>query len=272
MSVLDVVALQLAAEPGNVAGNVERLLDAVRAHGRGSDLVVTPELVTTGYDLDMFDERGAELAEPLDGPTVSAVAKAAAQLGTTIVLGILERDGEAVYDTAAVVLPDGSVYPFRKTHLYPAEVPRFSAGQGLLTVDTPAARIGPLICFEHAFPELATTLALAGTQTLVIPSAVPIGYEYLLTLRTRARAQDNQMFAVACNLTGGGFTGHSLIVDPAGNVLASAGPEETALRARLDLDLITRERNQEPALSMRQADLYRPEAVDRLGVVTAGDK
>jgi predicted amidohydrolase len=272
MSVLDVVALQLSAEPGDVTGNVERLLDAVRTHGPGSDLVVTPELVTTGYDLDMFDERGAELAEPLDGPTVSAVAKAAAQVGTTIVLGILERDGDVLYDTAAVILPDGSVYPFRKTHLYPAELTRFSAGQGLLTVDTPAGRLGPLICFEHAFPELATTLALAGTQTLVIPSAVPIGYEYLLTLRTRARAQDNQMFAVACNLTGGGFTGHSLIVDPAGKVLASAGAEETALRARLDLDLITKERHQEPALGMRQVDLYRPETVDRLGVVTVGNQ
>ncbi|PIB03632.1 hypothetical protein B1C81_36540 [Streptomyces sp. HG99] len=255
-----------------MAGNVEHLLAALRKHGAGSDLVVTPELVTTGYDLAMFDERGAELAEPLDGPTVTAVAEAAAELGTTVVLGILERDGDVIYDTAAVVLPDRSVYPFRKTHLYPDELTRFSAGQDLITVDTPAGRLGPLICFEHAFPELATTLALAGTQTLVIPSAVPIGYEYLLTLRTRARAQDNQMFAVGCNLTGGGFSGHSLIVDPSGEVLASAGAEEAVLRARLDLGVISRERNQEPALGMRQVDLYRPEAVGRLGAVTAGDQ
>ena len=272
MSVLDVVALQLAAEPGDVAGNVKRLLAALRTHGAGADLVVTPELVTTGYDLAMFDERGRELAEPLDGPTVTAVAEAAAQLDTTVVLGILERDGDVLYDTAAVILPDGSVYPFRKTHLYPAELTRFSAGEGLLTVDTPAGRLGPLICFEHAFPELATTLALAGTQLLVIPSAVPIGYEYLLTLRTRARAQDNQMFAIACNLTGSGFSGNSLIVDPAGEVLASADADETVLRATIDLSVITRERDQEPALSMRQVDLYRAEAVERLGLATAGEQ
>ncbi|MGW3622177.1 carbon-nitrogen hydrolase family protein [Streptomyces sp. NPDC000880] len=266
MNALDVVALQLAAVPGDVTGNVERLLSALRTHGPGSDLVVTPELVTTGYDLTMFDERGRELAEPLDGPTVTAVAEVAGQLGTTVVLGLLERAGDVLYDTVAVVLPDGSVHPFRKTHLYPAEIPRFTAGESLITVDTPAARIGPLICFEHAFPELATTLALAGTQILVIPSAVPIGYEYLLTLRTRARAQDNQIFAVACNLTGAGFSGNSLIVDPAGVVLAEAGLDEAVLRARIDLSEIAREREQEPALSMRQAALYQAHTVDHLGV------
>lgn len=272
MSVLDVVALQLAARPGDVAGNVENVLAALHAHGAGADLVVTPELVTTGYDLEMFDERGRQLAEPLDGPTVTAIAKAAAELDTTVVLGMLERDGDSLYDTAAVVLPDGTVHPFRKTHLYPAELPRFSAGEALVTVDTPAGRIGPLICFEHAFPELATTLALAGAQTLVIPSAVPVGYEYLLTLRTRARAQDNQIFAIACNLTSGGFSGHSLIVDPAGNILASAGADEGALHARLDLQAMIQERRQEPSLSMRQVDLYDAQAVNRLGGVPASDR
>jgi predicted amidohydrolase len=271
MSVSDVVVLQLAATPGDVAANRERILTALRAHGAGADLVVTPELIITGYDLDMFDERGRELAEPLDGPTVTAVAKTAAELDTTVVLGILERDGDSIYDTAAVIRPDGSVYPFRKTHLFPAELTRFTAGDSLITVDTPAGVLGPLICFEHAFPELATTLALAGTQTLVIPSAVPIGYEYLLTLRTRARAQDNQMFAVACNLTGSGFSGHSLIVDPAGNVLAEAGAGEDVLHARLDLRAITRERRQEPSLSVRQAHLYNATAVNRLGAAETAD-
>jgi predicted amidohydrolase len=272
MSVLNVVALQLAATPGDVADNVDRLLVALQKHGADADLVVTPELVTTGYDLAMLDERGRELAEPMDGPTVTAVAKAAAQLNTTVVLGILEREGDVLYDTAAVILPDGSVYPFRKTHLYPDELTRFSAGKELLSVDTPAGRLGPLICFEHAFPELATTLALAGTQLLVIPSAVPIGYEYLLTLRTRARAQDNQMFAIACNLTGSGFSGNSLIVDPAGEVLASAGADETVLQATIDLSVITRERDQEPALSMRQVDLYRAEAVEHHGLAAGTER
>jgi predicted amidohydrolase len=106
-----------------------------------------------------------------------------------------------------------------------------------------------MICFEHAFPDVATALALRGAQVLVIPSAVPFGYEHRLTLRTRARAQDNQVFAVGCNLAGDGFCGRSLVADPRGEVLAEAGTEETVLRAAI-------EREREPALRLRRPDLY----------------
>ena len=109
---------------------------------------------------------------------------------------------------------------------------------------------------KHAFPDVATTLALRGAQILVIPSAAPFGYEHLLTLRTRARAQDNQVFAVGCNLTSDGFCGRSLVADPRGDVLAEAGVEETVFRAALDLAAIDREREREPALRFRRPDLY----------------
>ena len=121
---------------------------------------------------------------------------------------------------------------------------------------TPAGRLGPMLCFEHAFPEIATALALRGAEVLVIPSAVPIGFEHLLMLRTRARAQDNQVYAVACNMTGHGFCGGSLVADPRGDVLVSAGLGETVLLADLDLDAVRRERVQEPALRLRRPELY----------------
>ena len=95
-----------------------------------------------------------------------------------------------------------------------------------------------------------------GRKVIAIPSAVPFGFEYLLTLRTRARAQDNQVFVVASNLAGNGFCGGSLIVDPRGDVLASAGTEEAVLRATIDLGAIERERAQEPALRLRRPALY----------------
>lgn len=256
-----VAALQLAPVPGDVAGNTGRYLSALRAHGAESDLVVTPELCLTGYDLRLVAERGHELAEPLDGPAVTATADLAAELSTTVVLGMLERDGDVLFDTAVVVTPSGGVHPFRKTHLYPAEIGHFQAGERLVTVDTPVGCLGPLICFEHAFPEVATTLALAGAQILVIPSAVPVGYEHLLALRTRARAQDNQVFAVACNMAGGEFCGRSLISGPKGQLLAGVGSAAQVLRCSLDLTEIERERDLEPSLTMRQPDLYRPDSV-----------
>lgn len=259
MNQVEVVLLQMAARAGDVAGNVAEVEHLVRTHGRDADLVVLPELVTTGYDLQLLAERGAELAEPLDGPSVSQVRAAGREVGATVVLGLLERAGTAVYDTAVVICPDGQTLPYRKSHLYPTETRLFAAGNRLTVADTPAGQLAPLICFEHAFPELATVLALRGAQVLVIPSAVPDGYEHLLALRTRARAQDNQIFAVGCNLSGEGFCGRSLVADPRGDVLAEAGPEPTVLRAVLDLTAIERERAREPSLRLRQPGLYRLE-------------
>jgi predicted amidohydrolase len=255
--VVEVVALQLEARPGQVERNLDRLAGAVRRRCAGADLIVTPELVSTGYDLAEIDRRGAELAEGLEGPTLTLTASLAAEVGAVIVVGLLEAEGGRLYDTAVVVSPDGTAVPYRKSHLYPPERGLFSAGDRLLSVPTAIGRLGVMICFEHAFPEIATALALEGARIIAIPSAVPVGYEHLLRLRTRARAQDNQLFAVACNATGGRFCGGSLIVDPRGEVMAEAGSGEAALRATLDMGAIARERAREPALRLRRPTLYR---------------
>jgi predicted amidohydrolase len=249
--------LQMAAHPGDLPANVDRLAELVAKHADGAELVVAPELVTSGYDLDVLARRGRELAEPLDGPTAARVSELATQTGATLVFGMLERDGDVLYDTAVVAAPGGDLVPYRKSHLYPTESALFAAGTELVVAPTPAGRLGMMICFEHAFPDVATALALRGAQVLVIPSAVPFGYEHLLTLRTRARAQDNQVFAVGANLAGNGFCGRSLVTDPRGEVLAEAGTEETVVRATLDLAAIEREREREPALRLRRPDLYR---------------
>ncbi len=253
---VEVAVLQFAATPGDVAGNVARVVQAVREYGPAADLVIAPELITTGYDLELVRTRGHELAEPSDGPSVKQLTTAAVDVGATLVVGFLELDAGLLYDSVVTITPDGRATVYRKTHLYPAELGCFAAGQALDTVASPAAVLGPLLCFEHAFPDIATTLALAGAQILVIPSAVPYGFEHLLELRTRARSQDNQVFAVGCNMVGHGFCGRSLVTDPRGDVVASAGGEETVLRARVDLSAISDERAREPALRLRRPELY----------------
>ncbi len=258
-----VAVLQLAAEPGEVAANLDRLVDLVEEHGPDADLVVAPELATTGYDLDVLAARGRELAEPADGATGKRLQEVAARVGTTLVVGFLEWDGEEVYDSLMVVGPSGLLGVYRKSHLYPPELAVFSAGGTLEVMDTPAGVVGPLVCFELAFPDVATTLALAGAQILVIPSAVPLNYEHLIHLRTRARAQDNQIFAIGCNMTGHGFAGRSLVADPRGEVLAEAGAEPTVLVAELDMAAARSERGREPSLQMRRPELYRGPGAER---------
>ena len=154
----------------------------------------------------------------------------ATRVGATLVVGFIEEDGDDLYDSLLMVSPSGLLGVYRKSHLYPPEFAVFSAGTTLDVVQTPTGVVGPLVCFEHAFPDVATTLALAGAQILVIPSAVPLDYEHLLHLRTRARAQDNQVFAIGCNMTGHGFAGRSLVADPRGEVLAEAGEADRAGR------------------------------------------
>jgi predicted amidohydrolase len=253
---VEAVAVQLHAAPGERDANLDRLARAVRDCG-GADLIVAGELVNSGYDLDLIDREAADLAESLDGPTVTVTRTLAADTGATIVVGMLEQHEDRLYDSAIVVAPDGRAVPYRKSHLYPPERRRFAAGDELVRLDTSAGRLGVMICFEHAFPEIATALALDGAEILAIPSAVPVGYEHLLTLRSRARAQDNQLFVVAANLAGNGFCGGSLIVDPRGEMLAQAGTGEETIRARLDLAAIAREREREPNLRLRRPALYR---------------
>ena len=255
---IEAVVLQLASSIGQVDDNLRQLERVVSTLELPVDLVVLPELYNTGYDLNAIAAHGHDLAEPRNGPTVAFTTQLAHSLGATFVVGFLEagEHGE-LYDSAAIIPPNGDPIVYRKTHLYPPEVARFGAGGELTTAATPAGHLGVMICFEHAFPEIATTLALAGAQILAIPSAVPIGYEHVLTLRTRARAQDNQVFVLAANQTGNGFAGRSLIAGPRGEVLATSGRDEAVLRATLDLGRIGIERDREPSLRTRLPSLYR---------------
>lgn len=253
---VEAAALQLATTFGDVDGNLGRFAEAVSGLDRDVDLIVAPELTNSGYDLDGIAAQ-PDLAETLDGPTVTLARRLAADRQATVVVGLLEDGGAGTtYDTAVVVSRQGTVTPYRKTHLYPPETVRFTAGNELVSVPDAAGHLGVLICFEHAFPELATALALRGARILAIPSAVPSGYEHVLHLRSRARAQDNQMFVVACNAVSDIFAGQSLIADPRGRVLAQAGDTEEVIHAELDLTAVDAERRREPALRLRRPELY----------------
>ena len=255
-----IAVAQTAPVVGEVEVNLsaaERLVEDLA--GR-AELVVFPELFTTGYRREGMDH--VRLAEPLaDGPSIERLGRLAARTGVAIVGTILEADEGRVYDTAAVIGADGRLAgSYRKTHLYPEERAYFAPGDRLGIVDAGVARVGLAICFEHGFPEIFTELALGGAELIAIPSAVPLGYEYLLELRTRARAQDNQVFVAASNLVGfDGVTewcGESMIVGPRGDVLASAGREPGVISAELDPQRVAAERRQEPVLANRRPDLY----------------
>lgn len=258
---MTVAVVQTAPRVGAVDDNVADAERRIAGFAGRADLAVFPELFTTGYRRDGMDHRA--LAEPIpDGPSVRRLATAARTAGVAVAGTLLEVDADRVYDTAVLIGPDGKLLArYRKTHLYPAERPYFSPGNELVVSRLNGERVGLAICFEHAFPEIFTALAVRGATLIVIPSAVPQGFEYLLDLRTRARAQDNQLYVAAANLAGfDGRThwcGRSVIVDPRGQVVASAGTDEAEITATIDSAMIANERRQEPTLANRRPELYR---------------
>lgn len=230
-----------------------------------ADIACFPELFTTGYNLDLINDDFYDLAEPISGPTTELMGQKANKHKLAILGDIVERDKYrkgVLYNTTFLLDAKGQlVGKYRKSHLYPTEHRYFRPGDRLQVFDLGGLTVGVAICFDHAFPQIFTILALQGAEVIFLPSAVPVGYEYLLNLRTRARAQDNQLFTVAVNRVGreGNVTycGLSKVVSPRGEVIAEASnSKEEFLVVELDLNMILKERKQEPVLRSQRPELY----------------
>ncbi len=227
-----------------------------------TDVVCFPELFTTGYNIDLIGDNFEDLAEPIPGETTELISRKAKESKLAVLGTIVEKAGNLLYDSTFIIDKNGSLLgKYRKSHLYPREHNYFSSGNELPVFEVAGVKVGIAICFEHAFPPIFTTYALKGAQIIFIPSAVPTGYEYLLNLRTKARAQDNQLFVAAVNLVGqeGDLTycGLSQLINPKGKIITQASPKkEEVLTSKLDLSLIESERRQEPMLENLRPKLY----------------
>lgn len=261
--------VQMRCRLGDKDGNLRAAADLLEHAAGGLTLACLPELFDVGYDPDARDSVLVDLAEPVPGPLTERLSELARRLDVGLVAGVLERDAhvpEVLYDTAVLVSRSGELAgSYRKSHLYPTEHRWFRPGNRLQVFDLDGVRVGIAICFEHAFPQIASTLARRGAQLILNPSAVPVGFEYLQELRIRARAQDNQIFAAAVNRVGSEgpvvYSGGSLVAGPRGDVLARASSSELGVvSAELDLARIRSERLQEPALRALRPELYEPDA------------
>jgi predicted amidohydrolase len=258
--IVTVAVVSTTPELGAVDNNLAAAADTVRSLAGSTDLIVFPELFPTGYHLTDLDL--AKAAEPLDGTTMTELRTLAASTGVAVLGSVVESAGGTVYDTAFVVDRTGElIASYRKTHLHASEVGHFAAGDALVLADLACGlRLGLAICVEHAYPEIFAELALAGAHLVAVPAAVRAGYEHLLTLRTRARAQDNQMFVASANYAGDdghtAWCGGSLITDPTGAVLATTGDRAGVAVAELRLDRQRDQRIQEPVLARRRPQLY----------------
>ncbi|MFE1024656.1 carbon-nitrogen family hydrolase [Streptomyces sp. NPDC058818] len=230
-----------------------------------ADLVVLPELWTTGAFA--FEEFGSQ-AEPLEGPTYEAMAKAASDAGVWLHAGSVPERGSdgQLYNTSLVFSPSGDLAAsYRKIHRFgfdKGEAVLMGAGREPVTVRLPETTLGVATCYDLRFPELFRSLVDAGAEILVVPAGWPERRRSHWTLLAQARAVENQAFVLACGTAGthAGVpqAGHSIVVDPWGEVLAEAGADEEVLTVEFDPAKVARTREQFPALKDRVLGLSTP--------------
>lgn len=258
---------------GKKDDNLRRSIEMIEeAAGNGAGLVVLPELCNSGYVFETREEAFALSEEVPGGPTMQAWIQVASRHNLHIVAGINERDGDALYNSSAVIGPHGHVGTFRKVHLWNEENLFFEPGNlGFPVFKTPIGRIGTFICYDCWFPESYRLCALQGADIVCIPTNwVPIpgqdkDREAMANILVMAGAHSNSVFIAAADRVGTEraqrFVGQSLIVSYTGWPMAgpASADREEIIYAEANLADARRKRNwneYNQVLRDRRSDVY----------------
>ena len=227
-----------------------------QAAGQGASLIVLPELCDSGYVFETRDEVYSLSSEASSSPTIAAWSRLAERRGLYIVGGFCERMGEQLYNSAAIVGPQGLIGVYRKLHLWGAEALYFERGNlGVPVFSTRIGRIAALICYDGWFPEAWRMGALQGADIICVPTnwvpmpSQPEGQVSMSNILCMAAAHSNSLFVAAACRTGTErgqpFIGQSLIVNHEGwPVAGPAGETETRiLTAEVNLSDARRRRS-----------------------------
>lgn len=265
-----VAYVQGRPEFGRTEANLEKGL-ALAATVK-ADLVVLPELWSTGYVFSSHAEVAALAEDARDGATARALAWAARRERRHYVAGFAEVSRGRFFNSALLVGPGGVKAVYRKLHLFEREQEWFERGNLPLEVQRVGpARVGMLICYDWRFPEAARVLALRGADVIAHPSNLvyPNAQQAMLT-----RALENRVYVVTANRTGtekrpGGtvpFTGRSQVAGPDGRPLLRATKSaETAAAVGLDL-AVTRDKH-----LTRQTAMFSNRRPEHYGALLARD-
>jgi predicted amidohydrolase len=286
MRSLRVAAANVPSRPDETARNIEKIREVCgRAARERADLLLLPELSLTGFipnhpigDHSVWLRSALTLArrvaEPVSGPAVTALGRIARDSKLHIAAGLLEDAGNILYNSMALVGPDGLLGVWRKLHIPLFEVPFYIGGPAPRVVDTPFGRIGANICFDALIPESTRLLAVQNVEIVLFPfaadppPATAAAWAEWAGPALRARCVENGVFGVACNYTGEvscagadqTFPGGGMIVGPAGQVLAEQTNEASThfLLANLDPEALRDARSDPSYLyRFRRPELYR---------------
>jgi len=259
---MKIAVAQIACNPGDLSANLRTVREfAECAKAAGAELIVFPEMVDTGYVMNVIRTQ----ATPWSEGAVPELQRIARSLSIAIVCGVSEREDVQVYNSQVVIDTKGAIIAkYRKTHLFaPIEEDKCCApGRELVSVSLGSFKIGLTICYDLRFPEMYRVLAVDhGTNAFIISSAWPFPRSEHLRILATARAIENQSYVILANRVGrddgAPFCGTSAVIDPAGIVVAAASPDRAELIvADLSQEVLHTVRERMPVLAHRRPDLY----------------
>ena len=242
-----IAAVQMDIKLTDVAGNLSRMIDKVReTRAAGAELTVFPECALTGYCFDSLEE-ARPYAESIPGASTQKMASVCAELGGFVVFGMLESDGNRIFNALALVGPKGLIGSYRKIHMPFLGIDRFAdyGDRPFAVYDINGVKLGMNICYDGGFPESSRCMSLLGADLIVLPTNWPPGAEPAADYAVNTRAHENTIYFASADRVGVErgipFIGKSRICDPLGKTIASADhTDEAILYADID---VSRARN-----------------------------
>ena len=260
---MKIALVQMEIKEKNCAGNTAHGLQLLEEAAQQSDLVILPEIWTTGYSLGHLREE----AVTLDSPLMRRICDIAGKYQCSLLPGSLPviKDG-AVYNMLPAINKKGKIVnAYGKAHLFGMfeEEKFFAPGDSFDVFDLDGVCCGSTICYDLRFPEFYRYLALQGAQLIVCPAEWPSRRGDGFDLLSRARAFENHVFVAAVNCVGifkgDPFYGHSRIIDPLDGIIAEGGETEEIIYAEIDLTRVDKVRKNLNALQDTRFIIRKPE-------------
>jgi predicted amidohydrolase len=228
---------------GKKSTNLDKALNVVKE--ASSDLVLFPELFTTGFDFENI----RALSEKVPGGTTDALCEAC---GDSMVGGSILEDDNDIYNTFFIASKNGVLGKYRKMHLFKEEKDFFMPGKDTTTIDTKFGTVGLATCYDIRFPELFRKLVKEGSEIILVSAEFPKPRAEHWRVLLQARAIENQVFMIATNRVGHDkkreYFGKSMIIDPWGSILIEGGASSEIMSCEIDVSLISKVREDFPVL------------------------
>ncbi|MBJ7555509.1 carbon-nitrogen hydrolase family protein [Marinomonas spartinae] len=234
---MKITLAQIEIDDNDFTKNAEKIVHIIENHTR-SNIILFPELAVTGFPTaDNLEDKFTQSQDAFE-----RICQATLTTQSHILIGQIEQDGTAFYNSAFLIHQGKHQVLHRKAHLWLDDIGLFTQGNRSSLVHILNANVGAQICFDLEFPEGSRALAQQGADLILMPNSNMHPYENTHFILSQARAIENQVFVATCNRVGSGhggqFAGESLVVSPFGEVLLQMNEEESIQTLQLDMEQV----------------------------------